>query len=242
MADKSFLSRWSKRKLESEEREQETEEFEETVTSAPEPSAEKDAECPADAPELEQPDNEEDAEPALTMEDVHKLKDGDSAAAFLAKGISAEVKKAALRKLFQGEAYHVLDGMNDYDLDYSKAKNLAPEVAETLRHWTKEKLKITKDEPEDIAVSDEVETAEESSQLTPEQAESHQEMQASEAEADQGNVTSEDEVTKSDDATQTETPEIGATKSTHEVTRDILSDELGQNVSTSHVDKNSNGS
>nr|WP_269808531.1 DUF3306 domain-containing protein [Enterovibrio nigricans] len=85
-------------------------------------------------------------EPELTMEDVGKLKDGDSAVAFLAKGISAEVKKAALRKLFQGEAYHVLDGMNDYDLDYSKAKNLTAEAAQALRHWTKDKLESVKEE------------------------------------------------------------------------------------------------
>ncbi|WP_394210476.1 DUF3306 domain-containing protein [Enterovibrio calviensis] len=83
---------------------------------------------------------EVDVPPTPDMEDVARLKQGDSAASFLAKGVSAEIKKAALRKLFHTDAYNVLDGMNDYDLDYSNKASLSAEVAASLRQWTKEKI------------------------------------------------------------------------------------------------------
>ncbi|MEZ8142182.1 hypothetical protein A1OQ_07030 [Enterovibrio norvegicus FF-162] len=83
---------------------------------------------------------EVDVPQAPDMEDVARLKQGDSAASFLAKGVSAEIKKAALRKLFHTDAYNVLDGMNDYDLDYSNKASLSAEVAASLRQWTKEKI------------------------------------------------------------------------------------------------------
>ncbi|MDD1783045.1 DUF3306 domain-containing protein [Enterovibrio sp. ZSDZ35] len=137
MEDKPFLSRWSKRKLEPEPDEEDS-----LIAEVSEDALDAEGELNASEEDVE---TTEDV-PELTMKDVGKLKDGDSAAAFLAKGISAEVKKAALRKLFQGEAYHVLDGMNDYDLDYSKAKNLTAEAAQALRHWTKDKLESVKEE------------------------------------------------------------------------------------------------
>ena len=76
----------------------------------------------------------------LTMEDVDKLKKGSSAAAFLVKGVSLEVKKAALSKLFQGADFNVTDGLDDYDLDYSNPVALTAQMREGLRHWTKEQV------------------------------------------------------------------------------------------------------
>lgn len=76
----------------------------------------------------------------LTMGDVEQLKDGDSVAGFLLKGVSSEIKKAALCKLFQCDSYNVLDGLNDYDLDYSNKKNMTAAVVATVRQWTQHKV------------------------------------------------------------------------------------------------------
>lgn len=71
----------------------------------------------------------------LTLEDVEALSPDDSIAAFLAKGVSKEVKRAALDKLFQNPVFNVRDGLNDYDLDYSRTKKLTAESAAELRYW-----------------------------------------------------------------------------------------------------------
>jgi len=52
--------------------------------------------------------------------------------------VDKAVKKAALRKLFMQPEFNVVDGLNDYDHDYSAVKPLATEVAETLRGWVKD--------------------------------------------------------------------------------------------------------
>ncbi|EOD77345.1 hypothetical protein D515_03938 [Grimontia indica] len=145
MATDSFLHRWSKRK-----QEQSTAEDEKPPETE---QIEDDAELVVSEATSESEDSEL---PPPSMDDVERLREGDSAAAFLAKGVSSQVKKAALRKLFLSDAYNVLDGMNDYDLDYSKTANLSAEVAETLRKWTKEKLEeATEEKPEDEALAQE---------------------------------------------------------------------------------------
>ncbi|CZF77651.1 DUF3306 domain-containing protein [Grimontia marina] len=140
MATESFLNRWSKRKQETQ--------SENTDELTEENLAPETPEMEGDEPSL-QDDSLEDEAPS--MEDVEQLKAGDSASVFLAKGVASEVKKAALRKLFHSEAYNVLDGMNEYDLDYSNTPNLAADVAASLRKWTKEKLEeATQDEQENL--------------------------------------------------------------------------------------------
>jgi hypothetical protein len=73
--------------------------------------------------------------------------------------VDKAVKKAALRKLFMQPEFNVVDGLNDYDHDYSAVKPLATEVAETLRGWVKdidEKLETGEEfqEPTALASSD----------------------------------------------------------------------------------------
>lgn len=68
-----------------------------------------------------------------------------SIATLLVSEASASVKKAALRKLFLSEEFNIRDGLDDYDDDYSQLKSLSEGVAETLRDWVKEK---TEEEPE----------------------------------------------------------------------------------------------
>ncbi|MBV7299527.1 DUF3306 domain-containing protein [Enterovibrio paralichthyis] len=142
MATDSFLHRWSKRKQE------QTREGTDETAEFLEPATEVVAEN-ADRPSAEtvSPETDDEQQPQPSMEDVERLKEGDSASAFLAKGVSSQVKKAALRKLFHSEAYNIRDGMNDYDFDYTNRETLSAEVAQSLRQWTKEKLEPA-EEPE----------------------------------------------------------------------------------------------
>ncbi|MDF2152210.1 DUF3306 domain-containing protein [Vibrio sp. CAU 1672] len=82
--------------------------------------------------------------------------EGISVAALLASGAKASVKKAALRKLFLSPEFNELDGLNDYDHDYSQVKSLSAEVAEKLRDWIQE-------EPEEHEESNDAEPSAEHS-------------------------------------------------------------------------------
>lgn len=61
-----------------------------------------------------------------------------SIAALLVSEASESVKKAALRKLFLSEEFNVRDGLDDYDDDYSNLTSLSKEVADTLRDWVRD--------------------------------------------------------------------------------------------------------
>ncbi len=111
----------------------------------------------------------------LTVEDVESLSPDDSIAAFLAKGVSKEVKRAALDKLFKNPVFNVRDGLNEYDLDYSNPKKLSAESAAQLRHLgdklvekSKQHLAESKDATE-LASSDENQTEDMSSHQTDEE-------------------------------------------------------------------------
>jgi hypothetical protein len=132
----SFLSRWSLRKLE-EQSEQQTEpevstdEGEQAELSAAEDDVVQDA--PTDSLE---PETEVRAETETTAD----TEDGELSISQLLANTEVDraVKKAALRKLFMQPEFNVVDGLNDYDHDYSAVKPLATGVAETLRGWVKE--------------------------------------------------------------------------------------------------------
>ncbi|OEE67949.1 hypothetical protein A1OO_19635 [Enterovibrio norvegicus FF-33] len=187
MATDSFLTRWSKRKqaMTDEESCDHVEEvtfdggeltdggelaFADAEHHAPTLSMDESVDDPAD-----ETIDHTDAPPPPDMQDVARLKQGDSAASFLAKGVSAEIKKAALRKLFHSDAYNVLDGMNDYDLDYSNKASLTAEVAASLRQWTKEKIEDVQEERQTQDVSDDEtvldQTVEQDGESTPPESE-----------------------------------------------------------------------
>ena len=143
--NKAFFKRWSERKEEAKNnahiKETEKESFSES--ESPVIMEKQDLQNPLN--EINRKDEmgsrqETERASLLTMEDVDKLKEGSSAAAFLVKGVSLEVKKAALSKLFQGADFNVTDGLDDYDLDYSNPVALTAQMREGLRHWTKEHL------------------------------------------------------------------------------------------------------
>lgn len=113
----SFLSRWSKRKLEGEEPEIES-------TTSDEIEAEQQQipdQAGSDVIEAEATQQQSESEPSV--------------ASLLASEAESSVKKAALRKLFLSGQFSEIDGLNDYDHDYKAVKSLSSEVASKLRDW-----------------------------------------------------------------------------------------------------------
>lgn len=54
---------------------------------------------------------------------------------FLQSGVSPELKRRALRRMFTAEHFNVRDGLDDYDQDFSKMRKLSSETTAQLRRW-----------------------------------------------------------------------------------------------------------
>ncbi|RJX66454.1 DUF3306 domain-containing protein [Vibrio sinensis] len=148
----SFLSRWSKRKLDETKQddvtqEEVTDQSNDSVVSSDITSTVHDTNdtiIDGNKPPFEEASIVSSETEGVDTDEAEK----PSIAALLASEASASVKKAALRKLFLSEEFNIRDGLDDYDEDYSQLKTLTEGVAETLRDWVKEK---TEEEPEEHA-------------------------------------------------------------------------------------------
>jgi hypothetical protein len=146
MAEKTFINRWSQTKLAN------------TVnTDELDPLAEAPLQTEAlpVAPDDQTADVQEQAPPDLPP--IESL-DGDSDyTAFLGENVPEELAKKALRKLWTSNpVFANLDGLNDYDDDYS-ALGIVETVVETA--YKVGKGLVTEDEPE--STEDEPESEEE---------------------------------------------------------------------------------
>jgi hypothetical protein len=64
--------------------------------------------------------------PALTLDDVARLTPESDYSSFVARGVPADVRNAAVKKLFTDPRYNVMDGLDIYIDDYSKPSPLSP--------------------------------------------------------------------------------------------------------------------
>ncbi len=96
--------------------------------------------------------------------------------------VDKAVKKAALRKMFMSPEYNVVDGLNDYDHDYSAVKPLASDVAETLRGWIKNVADET--EPQEPVASAQPEQDHKDIETLHTETEGQDDIEKSEADAD----------------------------------------------------------
>lgn len=120
-----FLHRWSRRKIEAREGGLQEE--------APAPAGEAEELPAADATPLapsEQPPIPQAEPEPPTMDDVLKLTPDSDFSRFVIRGVTPEVKNAALKKLFSDPHYNVMDGLDTYIDDYSQ---LAPLPESALR-------------------------------------------------------------------------------------------------------------
>ena len=122
---RSFYARWSRRKLESK---TDLDIVEESVSS-------------------EQDADEEPAVPALTDADMPALEtlhDDSDYSGFLSPEVSDKLREVALRKLFHGKAFNIVDGLDDYDDDFITALPLGDIVTADMRHQAEVKLEKEK--------------------------------------------------------------------------------------------------
>lgn len=139
--DGNFFSRWSRRKVQ--------------VRSGdplpPEPPAPRPAVAHAPVavvapPVVEAPvpaEKPEEAPPALTLDDVARLTPESDFSSFVARGVSPEVRNAAVKKLFTDPHYNVMDGLDIYIDDYSKPSPLS--VADMAKMVGAQFLKLVED-------------------------------------------------------------------------------------------------
>lgn len=145
-----FLGRWSRRKaeaLQSEELAQEMESVEEQPLQAVE-------EAPIE--EVAPPPSDEDMPPLETLNE-----DSDYSG-FLSPNVSEELRKRALRKLFSSAVFNEVDGLDDYDEDFTSFEPLGDLVTADMKHRmemeAKKKMEeMTDDEAAEELVDDESE-------------------------------------------------------------------------------------
>lgn len=106
--DGGFLRRWSQRKRRAEEEQ-----------AAPEPG---EAEAVAEADEQGETDPQEQQRLIDSLPDIETLTDQSDLSAFMQRNVPDELRNRALRKMWRSNPiYACVDGLNDYDLDYTDA-------------------------------------------------------------------------------------------------------------------------
>lgn len=121
--DDDFLSRWSRRKRAAR---AETQTSSSGVESAAAPAAPAAIETPAPEPsagELTDAD----------MPPLETLDERSDYSGFFSPKVSAELRKAALRKLFHSPAFNVVDGLDDYDDDFTRFQALGDILTSDMR-------------------------------------------------------------------------------------------------------------
>ncbi|WP_432471033.1 DUF3306 domain-containing protein [Amphritea sp. HPY] len=151
MNDETFLSRWSRRKAE--QPSAANEEAEAKYKSPPEQepqavapiSVEMTNEISATAGNSDSlPDKNSDNDEPIPLTDadmpaIESLSEESDYSQFLSSGVSDELRNLALRKLFNLPQFNIVDGLNDYDEDFSKMPALSQEVVARMRSWLQDK-------------------------------------------------------------------------------------------------------
>ncbi|GAK83287.1 hypothetical protein JCM19238_835 [Vibrio ponticus] len=161
----SFISRWSKRKLDEKAKEllstEETQIADKAVENSDDVTSNDVTSAVTEPTSESQPAiAASETETGATAANEADKPEEMSIANLLVSEAEQSVKKAALRKLFLSEEFNVRDGLDDYDEDYSNLKTLSQSVAETLRDWVKEQPEEASEKEQTIAAAPKAEDAE----------------------------------------------------------------------------------
>ena len=118
--DRKFLARWSRRK-------------EEAREGGEAPAGDPTAEDDSGAAKGESPDvpeaSPDEAEILARLPDIDSLDEDSDFTVFLSEGVPAAIRRRALRKLWRlNPIFANLDGLNDYDEDFTDAANVVEGV------------------------------------------------------------------------------------------------------------------
>ena len=75
------------------------------------------------------------------MPDIDSLDEDSDYRAFLSPGVSEELRRMALRKLFQGQSFNLCDGLDDYDEEFTSFEKLGDIVTADMRFQLEEEAK-----------------------------------------------------------------------------------------------------
>lgn len=95
-------------------------------------------------------------EPVKTDEDMPSLdtiSDSSDVSEFFSPGVSETLRKAALRKLFHSPAFNIVDGLDDYDDDFSTFQALGDILTADMRHQME--LEEEREKSQDLESMDE---------------------------------------------------------------------------------------
>jgi hypothetical protein len=120
--EESFLARWSRRKLEEEQA----------------PTGLRDTEEP-------EPPGDDDMPP------LESLDEDSDYSLFLSPGVSKSLRRMALRKLFHGAEFNVVDGLDDYAEDFTSFAGLGELVTGEMRRRLEQALEPPGDEADEPA-------------------------------------------------------------------------------------------
>ncbi len=141
--DTGFLQRWSQRKQDVE-------------------AAEADDAVPIKA------EVELDVEPPLTDEDmpaIESLTESSDYSGFLSPQVSDELRRVALRKLFNAAVFNQRDGLDDYDDDFTSFAKLGDIITSDMQH----QIDLAKEKLKEVSSEDEASDSDESQEVTTEQ-------------------------------------------------------------------------
>ena len=68
------------------------------------------------------------------MPPLESLGEDDDYSGFMSTGVSEELRNLALRKLFRSAKFNVVDGLNDYDDDFTNFEPLGDIITSDMRH------------------------------------------------------------------------------------------------------------
>jgi len=172
-------------------------------------------------------DEDETLEPLLTDDDmppISTLSDRSDLTGFFNRGVSAKLRRSALRHVFQLPSYNVRDGLNDYDDDFTNFEPLGDIVTSDMKFHAarKERERLEREKSEE-----EARLAAQEDQL-----ENEQETPTSESESDEANTS---ETTEQTEGAADISPEVGdtATDTGSDVEVDVDTNEMDQHASNS---------
>lgn len=140
--DSNFFSRWSRRKVQVRGGGAVPPEPP-VVPVAPAAPEVATAPVPAEVPEK----TRAESPPALTLDDVARLTPESDYSAFVARHVPADVRNAAVKKLFTDPHYNVMDGLDIYIDDYSLPSPIS--ATEMAKMVGAQFLKLVED-PEEV--------------------------------------------------------------------------------------------
>ena len=123
-----FLERWSRRKLDTQQANPGAPAGDATAATDTGPATEEPQKLLTDA----------------DMPPIETLDENSDYAPFLSPGVSDDLRQQALRKLFRQPGFNIIDGLNDYDEDFTQFAGLGSMITHEMKRLLQRELAAEK--------------------------------------------------------------------------------------------------